>query len=89
MKDEMDLLSSNQIWQLTELLKMKKVLQNKWVYRIKEKYDGSKQYKARLVIKGFKQKECIDYTEIFSPMVKLTTIKTVLGLMAKEDLHLE
>ena len=84
----MDSLMSNQTWLLVELLKGKKDLQNKWVYRIKEEHDGSKRYKARLVVKDFQQKEGIDYTEIFSLMVKLTIIRTVLGLMIKKDLHL-
>ena len=89
MKDEMESLASNQTWELAELPEGKKALHNKWVYRIKEEHDGSKRYKARLVVKGFQQKKGIDYTEIFSLVVKLTTIRTVLGLVAKKDLHLE
>ena len=42
-----------------------------------------------MVVKGFQQKEGIDYTEIFSPVVKLMTIRAVLGLVAKENLHLQ
>ena len=67
----------------------KKALHNKWVYRIKNEHDGNKRYKARLVVKGFQQKEGIDYTKIFSPVVKMSTIKLVLGMMAVENLHLE
>ncbi|KAE8654176.1 E3 ubiquitin protein ligase upl2, putative isoform 2 [Hibiscus syriacus] len=57
MKDEMDSLMSNQTWELAELPPGKKALHNKWIYRIKEEHDGSKRYKARLVVKGFQQKE--------------------------------
>ena len=89
MKDEMDSLLGNQIWELTELLVGKKALHNKWVYRIKNEHDGSKRYKARLVVKGFQQKKGIDYSEIFSPIVKMSTIRLVLGMVVAENLHLE
>ena len=46
-------------------------------------------YKARLVVKGFAQKRRIDLDEIFSPIYKMTSIKTILSLVAAEDLHLE
>ena len=88
MKDEMDSLWGNQTWELTELPVGKKVLRNKWVYRIKNEHDGSKRYKARVVVKRFQQKEGIDYTEIFSPVVKMSTIRLVLGMVAVENLHL-
>ena len=71
------------------MLVKKKALHNKWVYRIKNEYDGSKCYKARLVVKGFQQKKGIDYLEIFSPIVKMSTIKLVLRMVAIENLHLE
>ena len=74
---------------LTELSPGKKALHNKWVYQVKEEHDGSKRYKARLVVKGFQQKEGIDFTKIFSPVVKLTTIRLVLSMVAVENLPLE
>jgi hypothetical protein len=89
MKDEMNSLMTSQTWELIELPQRKKALHNKWVYRVKEEHDGSKRYKARLVVKGFQQKEGVDYTDIFSPVVKLTTIRLVLGIVAAENLHLE
>ena len=85
----MDSLLGNQTWELIELPVGKKALHNKWVYRIKNKHDGSKRYKTRLVVKGFQQKEGIDYIEIFSPVVKMSIIRLVLGMMVAENLHLE
>ena len=89
MKDELDFLLGNQTWELTELPTRKKALHNKWIYRIKNEHDGSKRYKARLVVKGFQQKKGIDYLEIFSLVMKMSTIRLVLGMVAVENLHLE
>ena len=47
------------------------------------------QYHARLVVKGYAQKEGIDFNEIFSLVVKLTTIRVVLAMCAAFDLHFE
>ena len=41
------------------------------------------------MVKGFAQKKGIDFDEIFSPFLKMTSIKTILSLVAAEDLHLE
>jgi hypothetical protein len=56
---------------------------------LKEEEGGKKRYKARLVVKGFAQKKGIDFDEIFSPVVKMTSIRTILSLVVVEDLHLE
>jgi hypothetical protein len=89
MKEEMDSLENNQTWDLVQLPTGKRELQNKWVYKLKEEDGGEKWYKARLVVKGFAQKKGIDFDEIFSPVVKMTSIRTILSLVAVEDLHLE
>ena len=89
MNDEMDSLLRNQTWELIELPVRKKVLHNKWVYKIKNEHDDSKRYKAKLVVKGFQQKKGINYSKIFSPVVKMSTIKLVLGMVAVENLHLK
>ena len=57
MKNEMDHLIGNCLWGLTKLPETKKALYNKWVYRIKNKQDGSKQYMARLVGKDMSTKD--------------------------------
>ena len=89
MEEEMDSLIKNQTWDLVKLHVGKITLQNKWVYRLKEEDGGKKWYKARLVVNGFAQKKGIDFDEIFSPVVKMTSIRTILSLVAVEDLYLE
>ena len=89
MKEEIDSLVNNQTWDLVQLLVGKITLQNKWVYKLNEEDGGKKRYKARLVVKGFAQKKGIDFDEIFSPVVKMTSIRTILIIVAVEYLHLE
>lgn len=72
MEEEMDALSQNRMWDLVKLPKGKRALKNKWVYQMKEEEGGNnkKKFKARLVVvKGFAQKEGIDFNEIFSPVL--------------------
>jgi hypothetical protein len=64
-------------------------LQNKWVYMLKEEDGGKKWYKARLFVKGFAQKKGIYFDEIFSLVVNMNSIRTILSLVAVEELHLE
>ena len=56
---------------------------------LKEEYGGRKRYKSRLVVKGFAQKKGIYFDEIFCPVVKMNSIKTILSLIAVECFHLE
>jgi len=58
-------------------------------HRLKEKHDDTKRYNARMVVKGFQHRGGIDFNVIFFSILKLTTIRSVLSIVAAEDLHLK
>ena len=67
-----------------------RALKNKWVFKVKvEEHNLKPRYKARLVVKGFSQRKGIDFDEIFSPVVKMSSIRIVLGLDASLNLEIE
>ncbi len=79
MDEEMAVLDANATWELVALPKDKKVIGCKWVYKVKHNVDGSmSRYKARLVAKGYAQTYGIDYEKTYSPVVKMTTIRTII-----------
>ncbi|KAE8678648.1 hypothetical protein F3Y22_tig00111402pilonHSYRG00027 [Hibiscus syriacus] len=90
MNEEMQSLQKNQTWKLASLPKGKKAIGCKWVYAKKDGFPDKNniRYKARLVAKGYAQTEGVDYNEVFSPVVKHSSIIILLALVAQLDLEL-
>nr|GEY78324.1 reverse transcriptase, RNA-dependent DNA polymerase [Tanacetum cinerariifolium] len=81
MQAKLDALEKNQTWELTYLPIGHKAISSKWVYKIK--YKASRKvdrYKARLVIRGFDQKEGTDYKHTFSPVAKRAPVRVLITL---------
>jgi hypothetical protein len=74
MDDEYCALIKNGTWHLVPPQPGLNVVDCKWVFKMKQKSDGSVDlYKARLVARGFKQQYGVDYDDTFSLVVKPTT----------------
>jgi hypothetical protein len=81
MNEEYEALLKNKTCHLVPPYRATSIIDYKWVYKIKWRHDGSvDRYKAPLVVKGFKQRYGIDYSNTFSPVVKAGMIHLVLSL---------
>lgn len=89
MKEEYDSLIKNETWELVDKPKDAKIVDNKWVYKVKLENNNQTRYKARLVARGFTQEYGVNYYETFSPVVRFTSIRTILAIAAKRDMHMK
>ncbi|CAI7743439.1 unnamed protein product [Closterium sp. NIES-54] len=80
MESELKSIEENGTWELVELPEGRKASTSKWLFKIKSDADGNiERYKSRLVAKGYQQKEKVDYKGLFAPVVKPTTLRTLLA----------
>ena len=62
---------------------------NSWVcaFGMLQEHNRQPHFKARLVVEGYDQRKGIDFDEIFSSTVKMTSIHMILGLIANLNLE--
>ena len=63
-----------------------RAIECKWVFKKKTDMDGNiSVYKARIVAKGFRQVQGVDYDETFSPVAMLKSVRIMLAIAAFFD----
>lgn len=87
-RDAMDIeigaIEKNETWQLVDAPEGVKIIGVKWVYKTKLNENGEiDKCKARLVAKGYAQEKGVDYNEVFAPVARWDTIRTVIALAAR------
>jgi hypothetical protein len=86
MKEELKFIEENQTWELVDLPAWHRAIGLKWVYKLKKNAQGViVKHKARLVTKGYVQKEEVDYEEVFAPVSRLDLVRLLLALAAQEN----
>lgn len=70
-------------WHLVPLDPSRKVISNKWVFRVKTKADDTlDKLKARFVARGFEQMAGVDHRETLCTIIKFTTNRLIFTLAA-------
>ena len=88
MEEEMNSLTENNTFTLSDLPEGKNAVGGRWVYTIKESSTGAKTFKARYVAKGYSQVKGIDFQETFAQTANLTSLRVLMQMAAQHDLVL-
>ena len=87
MEEEINSLHENESWELVKPPPGRKIVGCKWTYKKKLDENGQVvRYKARLVAQGFSQQYGTDYDEVFAPVAKQTTLRTVLSVANRTNM---
>jgi hypothetical protein len=85
MKAEMDAVEKNRTWELADLPRGHRVITVKWVFKLKRDEIGAIiKHKARLVARGFLQRDGIDFDDAFAPVARMESVRLLLALATQE-----
>jgi hypothetical protein len=88
--EEYESLVARKTWQLVPRPAGRKLVDSKWVFKVKRDSDGRiARYKARLVARGFTQEHGVDYNETFAPTVRVMSLRVLMALAAYYDWEAE
>ena len=86
MKSEIGSMYENKVWTLVDLPEDRQAIDNKWIFKRKMETDSSVTiYKARIVTKGFRQVQGVDYDESFSLVSMIKSVRIMLAIAAFYD----
>lgn len=89
MLDEMNSIESKHTFVLVPRPKGGRIIPSRWVYALKQDSMGNiVRFKARVVAKGYKQIEGVDFNETYAPVCNQDTRRVLFALAAQYNLHM-
>ena len=86
-RSEYQSLMDNNTWDLVELPEGKEAIGCKWVFKVKHNSEGEvERFKCHLVAKGYSQRYGVDFEETFAPVVRFSSIRTLLAFAVNKDM---
>ncbi|CAN6244244.1 unnamed protein product [Urochloa humidicola] len=83
MLEEMASIEKYETWELVDPPANCRPIGLKWVYKVKNDELGAVvRHKARLMVKGFVQREGVDFEEVFAPVARMESVRLLLALAA-------
>ena len=87
MRSEIRSMYENKVWTLIDLPNDRQAIENKWIFKKKTDADGNiTVYKSRLVAKGFRQVQGIDYYMIHARPFGLSVPRAYLHMLGSSSL---
>jgi hypothetical protein len=81
----MDAVEKNRTWELANLPRGHSVITLKWVFKLKMDEAGAiVKHKARLVARGFVQREGFDFDDTFTPVARMESVRLLFALASQE-----
>ena len=88
MDAEYSSLMENETWDLVPPPEGVNVVGSRWVFKIKRDEEGEiDRHKARLVAQGYSQTQGVDYQEVFSPVARQASLRSLLALANAHNLE--
>jgi hypothetical protein len=83
MMEQLGSIKENKTWSFVDLPRGQKVIGLKWVFKLKHDEHGNvMKHKARLVVKGYVQRQGIDFDEVFASVGKMESVRVMIILAA-------
>jgi hypothetical protein len=85
MQSEMDAVEKNRTWELADRPRGHRAITLKWVFKLKrDEASAVIKHKARLVARGFVQREGINFDGTFTPVARMESVRLLFALAAQE-----